>query len=247
MKYSIVIATYNHCDDLLKPCVESILKFTDIDSIELIIVANGCTDETSLYLNYLSNYFKNKGKEQNFKFLFFEKALGYAKSANEGIKLATCNKIILLNNDAVLLEQEKNMWVNLLESPFLTNPKCGISCVVKCLEEIIQKEYAIFFCVMIDKKVFDTIGLLNVEYEVGGCEDVEFSIEAEKAGFEIVECTKKFTIREQLWGGMFPIYHNGHGTINDPVLVPMWDEVFSKNKNKLHQKYGPTAKTTAIE
>lgn len=30
-KYSIVIPTYNHCDDLLRPCVESIYKYTDME------------------------------------------------------------------------------------------------------------------------------------------------------------------------------------------------------------------------
>ena len=55
MKYSIVIPTYNHCDDALKPCVESLLKYTDMHNKELVIVANGCTDNTIEYLHDLKS------------------------------------------------------------------------------------------------------------------------------------------------------------------------------------------------
>ena len=40
-KYSIVIPTYNHCEDLLKPCIDSILKYTDHDLIEIIASKSG--------------------------------------------------------------------------------------------------------------------------------------------------------------------------------------------------------------
>jgi len=49
-----------------------------------------------------------------------------------------------------------------------------------------QKNFAVFFCVMIDRKVFDTIGYLNEEYGTGSGEDMEFCILAEAAGFEVV-------------------------------------------------------------
>jgi len=54
MKYSIIIPTYNHCDDFLKPCIKSILKNTDLDLIQIIVSANGCTDNTREYLDELS-------------------------------------------------------------------------------------------------------------------------------------------------------------------------------------------------
>ena len=57
MKYSIIIPTYNHCDDLLKPCVEAVIKYSNLEDIELIIIANGCKDETDGYLAYLHSYF----------------------------------------------------------------------------------------------------------------------------------------------------------------------------------------------
>jgi GT2 family glycosyltransferase len=55
----------------------------------------------------------------NFKVVWSDSASGYPKATNDGIKLATTNKIVLLNNDCVLLEQTKNAWLMFLEKQFV--------------------------------------------------------------------------------------------------------------------------------
>ena len=35
MKYSIVIPTYNNCDKYFKYCIESIIKYTDLEDVEI--------------------------------------------------------------------------------------------------------------------------------------------------------------------------------------------------------------------
>ena len=87
--------------------------------VELVISANGCIDNTSEYISGLYNKFKSIGFSEHIKIVWNEDAIGYAAATNDGIRASTGNKIILLNNDTVLLEQEKNYWLNLLESPFL--------------------------------------------------------------------------------------------------------------------------------
>lgn len=237
-KFSIVIPTYNHCDDLLKPCIESIIKYSNLEDLELIIVANGCKDETLEYLKYLESYFNRRALNKNFKYIFDDDALGYSKATNKGIKQATCDKIVLLNNDVVILESVKNRWLDQLDNCFSRDPNCGIACVVKGFSEPAGKDFAVFFCVMVAKKVFDTIGLLNEEYGVGGGEDTEFSIEAVKAGFTIEEATiKRWEGKENLYTGDYPIYHRGEGTVHDPSLVPNWNEIFLRNSLKLAKKY----------
>jgi len=229
MKYSVVIPTYNHCEKYLKPCIDSIIKYTKMTDIELVISANGCTDNTEAYLTYLATAIPNL-------VVIWNKApLGYSKATNEGIKAATTDNIILLNNDTVLLEQSQNQWLEILEKPF-ADPDCGISCIIKGLSEPAAHYFAVFFCVMVHRKVFDTIGLLNEEYGVGGGEDTEFCIETEKAGFKVLEVFEKLWNGEQYTGG-FPIYHKGEGTVHDPDLVQGWDHIFLKNSLKLAKKY----------
>jgi GT2 family glycosyltransferase len=223
----------------LKPCVEAIVRYTQLEDIELIIVANGCTDETKEYLQYLYSYFR-RTNIGDFKPLFSGKPLGYSKANNLGIRAATTDKIILLNNDAFLLEQPKNTWLQMLNAPFERDPNCGISYVLKNFSGPAGQDFAVFFCVMVHRKVFDKIGLLNEEYGKGGGEDTELCIEAQRAGFTMLQCG------EQTWSaatglntGAFPIYHKGEGTVHDKSLVPDWDEVFWKNSLKLSYKYNP--------
>lgn len=241
MKYSIVIPTYNHCTDLLKPCIDTIFKYTNMGDVELIISANGCIDNTKLYLDTLRLQFDSLGFSKNLKIVWNDAPLGYSKATNEGIKVSTTDKIVLLNNDTLLLEQSASSWLSLLESPFLENDKCGISCVIKSFSEPAGHDFAIFFCVMVDRKVFDTIGLLNEEYGKGGGEDTEFSIEAEKSGFDVCVCTDlKWNTDIKMYTGSFPIYHIGEGTVHDATLVPDWSDVFFANSVKLSKKYNPS-------
>ncbi len=240
MKYSIVIPTYNHCNDLLKPCIESILKYSNINDIELIVSANGCKDETFQYLGSLKEKFSYLGLSEHLKIVWCNEPLGYSRATNEGIKVATTDHIILLNNDCLLLEQPKNLWLDILVKPFYNNPKCGISCLIRGFSEPANHFFAVFFCVMVHRKVFNTIGLLNTDYGVGGGEDTEFCIEAERAGFEVCECVEKTWSPEgNLYTGDFPIYHKGEGTMHDPTLVPEWNDIFLDNSLRLAKKYNP--------
>jgi GT2 family glycosyltransferase len=240
MKYSVVIPTYNHCDDLLKPCIESIFKFSYITDVELIISANGCVDGTRQYCDSLREKFDLLGLSDNLKIVWNDAPLGYSRACNAGIEVATCPLIVLLNNDTVLLEQHKNRWLDQLASVFTNNEKAGISCLIKSESEPAGHDFAIFFCVMIHRRVFDKIGLLSLDYGAGGGEDTEFSIECERAGFEVLECVeKKWNPAAGMYCGDFPIYHKGEGTVHDKSLVPEWEDIFLTNSLTLARKYNP--------
>jgi len=241
MKYSIVIPTYNHVEDCLKPCIESLLKYSNIKDIELIISANGCTDGTSDYVNQLISKFNYLGLANHIKLAWSDEPLGYAKATNAGIKLATTDYIVLLNNDVVFMPQEKNKWLTLFEQQFHIDPQCGISCVVKGPSDPAGRDFAIFFIVMIHRKVFDKIGLITEEYGVGGHEDTEFSIQAENAGFTIREAIEKFWRPEiGMHVGDFPVFHKGEATVHDTTLVKDWENIFLQNSLKIAKKYNPS-------
>jgi glycosyltransferase involved in cell wall biosynthesis len=233
MKYSIVIPTYNHCEKYLKPCVDSIIKYSNMEDVELIISANGCKDNTKAYLNYLNTAIKN------LKVVWCDVPLGYPKAVNEGIKISTANKIILLNNDTVLLEQEKNRWLDMLEAPFLQDADVGITGPIVQHSPDAGRDFCVFFCVMISRDVFSKIGLLNEEYGVGTGEDAEFCIEAVNAGFKMVESAPKELLNAEMYRGGFPIYHEGEGTVHDTNLVQDFNNVFARNSRKLARKYNP--------
>lgn len=248
MKYTIIIPTYNHCVDLLKPCVDSIFLHSRMRDVELIISANGCVDDTHNYLKDLERQFFDIGMSDHFKYAWSDQPLGYSGANNAAIPLATTEKIVLLNNDVILLPQERHFWLEALNQPFELSNKTGITCVVKSWSDPAGHDFAIFFCVMVHKRVFDKIGLLNEEYGKGGGEDTEFCIEAERAGFEVTQCLpKRWDTNINTYTGQFPIYHKGEGTVHDPTLVPDWNDVFWRNSVKLSEKYNPSWLQTATQ
>lgn len=237
MKYSIVIPTYNHCDKFLKPCVESIFKWTDMAEVELVVSANGCTDNTRWYLQGLKNQFESLGFGDHFKVVWDDAPLGYAKATNQGIIACTGEKIILLNNDTTLLPQQKNQWIAMLDASF-SDPRVGISAPVVQRSEAANSDFAVFFCAMVHRKVFETIGLLNESYGVGSGEDVEFCVEATRAGFVVAQAVPKI-YNGAIFTGDFPIFHHGEGTVHDEALVQNWNQIFAENELRLAKQYNP--------
>ena len=199
-------------------------------SVELVIIANGCIDETAQYL-----YYEMPASVINYQIQWFDDPIGYPKAINEGLKMARGDKIVLLNNDTVLLEQPTNQWLDILSKPF-SNTECGISCIVKNYCPEVKREFAVFFSAMISKSLVNTIGLLDERFGVGSGEDIDYSIRAENAGFKVIQVFDKYLIDNQYTGG-FPIYHVGEGTVNDKTLVRDWKHIYDTNLIKLVQKY----------
>ena len=226
---SIVIPTYQHCDDLLKPCLESIIKNSDLSKLEILIVANGCTDNTKEYVNSLGS---------PFRLIWSDEPLGYTKATNVGIKEAKSDHIMLLNNDCIILDYwEKHRWVDELLKPFKENDKVGMTGPMYRKSEIIDENFFVFFCVLIARKVFDKIGLLNEIYNPGAGEDTEFTVESERAGFISVPVSPNGRYVDGNWISEFPLYHKAEGTMHDKDLMPEWTTIFNRNTEILRSKY----------
>jgi GT2 family glycosyltransferase len=205
MKYSIVIPTYNHLENHLKPCLRSIAKNTILSDIEVIVVANGCTDGTKEYVNSLGGPFK----------LFnFKDPLGYTKATNIGIQQCNGENIVLLNNDTEILDfQDKSEWLRMLESPISNG---GISGVTNAeLGETVPEEgkiggwFTVFFCAMASAKMFEDVGLLDEDFSPGVGEDVDLCLRARKKGYRPVTVPVDAPFN---YHTTFPIYHKNSGT-----------------------------------
>ena len=229
--YSIVIPTYNHCDEFLKPCLESITKYSS--SFEVIVVANGCVDNTKDYLTDLCL------KDSRFKMVWSDEGLGYTKATNLGIKAATGDYIVLLNNDTVLLEQPVDQWLNMLVEPF-KDPLAGITGPVKFSWQCggLQREAMAFWLAMIKREVFDRIGILDEIFSPGMGEDGDFCIRAVESGYKLVSVPNDVTggFESGIVNFGFPIWHAGNGTFADHVDTK--NEVIARNNIILSDMFG---------
>lgn len=224
-KYSIVIPTFNHLDDCLKPLIESIYQYTELGEAEVIIVANGCTDGTEDYVWGLN--------DANIRLIRYDKALGYPRAVNVGIQNARGDYIVLLNSDCVLQQQNKQDWLSLLCRPLEENPQMAITGVTEIYDKHSGYDFIIFFCAMVPKRIFAEIGLLEESFDMGGGEDIEFAIRAQRAGYKIQQVPIK---TNELWTyhTWFPIYHAAEATVRH---IPNWEMSFQGNMVKLRERY----------
>lgn len=233
MTYSIIIPTYNHCNDLLKPCLESIFKYTNLKDTEVIIVANGCTDNTKEYIESQKQFYSN------LKLLWHPEAIGYTRATNWGIEQSTGDYVILLNNDTVLLPQSENDWLNILVDPFLKDPSVGMTGPFMNYCPYAKRDFLIFFCVMIKRQMFQKFGLLDEIFSPGYGEDTDFSCRIVDAGYKIVQIPDNtreycdYNVRT----GQFPIYHEGNRTFRE---LKDNGKVLERNNLILQKRYDKT-------
>ncbi len=206
---SILIPTLNHLDDLLKPCIDSIKKYTELGNKEIIVVANGCSDGTQAYVESLG---------EPFRLLWFADPLGSPRAYNEGIKAAKGRYIVFLNNDVAFTEQEKDKWINLLITPLKKDDKVGITSTMKFTFDCrgTPREAVPIWCAMTKRSVLNKIGMLDEIFSPFGCEDIDLSIRAANAGFKLVQVPTDatHTFKEEKPVMDFPVYHGGSKTLD---------------------------------
>ena len=229
MKYSIIVPTKDHCEDLLKSCLESVKKYTKLSEVEVIVVANGCTDKTAEYVNSL-------GKP--FKLIWSDAALGYTKAANLGIDSAQGDYIVFLNNDTVLLNQNPNDWLETMARPF-ADGNVGVSGPSKITCKATGVSFIIFFCAMTSRKVIDKIGKLDEIFSPGFGEDIDFAAKCYRAGLRVVQVPseKALEYRPEFRVGSFPLYHAAERTVHE---LPQWADIIERNNATLVKRYCST-------
>jgi glycosyltransferase involved in cell wall biosynthesis len=229
MRISIIIPTYKHLEDCLKPCCESIIKYTDLTDVEVIIVANGCGDDGT------KEYVESLG--EHFKLVWFDEGLGYTKATNEGVKVSTGEIIVLLNNDIVLLEQEKNTWLKMLLDPLKDN--VGLTGNLKLWDHSVERRFCLFFCVAFPRHIWDKIGGLNEEWSPGGGEDIEFCIKVEQLGYKILQVPddKPCEVKDGYNVNLFPLWHKAESTVMDDEHREKWIIHIADVRRRLEERY----------
>lgn len=105
MDISVIIINYN-TPELTLQCVESIYKFTENVSFEIIVVDNCSTDNS---VDLLS-------RNKKIKLILSEHNLGFGKANNLGFKYAKGKYIFLLNSDTLLLNNALKEFFDKMEN-----------------------------------------------------------------------------------------------------------------------------------
>ena len=241
-KVSIIVVTYNNID-YNKLCLQSILEKTDYPDYEVIVVDNASTDATQDYLLSL--------EDKRIKIILNQNNEGFARANNIGIKEASGEYLVFLNNDTVVTKGWISKLVNYLDGHpeiGLIGPVtnfCGneakIDVTYTTLEEMDKFAYhytksnegifsdirmLAFYCVGIRRDTLDKVGLLDENFGIGMFEGDDFSLRIERLGLRIVCAEDIF------------IHHFGQASFKKLIDNGQYNSLFEANKKYFEQKWG---------
>ena len=238
---SIVMLTFNQIR-YTKECVESIRRNTP-EEHEIIFVDNGSSDGTVRWLRELVQ------QNRHYKLIENKTNLGFAKGCNQGIKIASGEYVLLLNNDTVVTRDWlSGMLATLHSAPDIgivgpmTDHIAGIQKVpgTENLSTAALDAYAtgfreanrhrrvvmqriIGFCMLFRRSLVEQIGALDEIFQIGNFEDDDFCLRTALAG-----------CRNVIAGDVF-IHHYGNRSFSGNRIDA--DAAFVANRAVFNKKW----------
>lgn len=210
MLTSIIIPTYLNVSGL-KKCIDSIIKYTSLSKIEVIVVANGAPEEARAYLSSLKPIL-------DIKPYWIDEPIGYTKAMNWGIRYSSGQNIILFNDDCQILDSTKDLWIDLLIEPFSLNNKIGFVGVSELLCRFTNEKFLVGFCLASRREVFKSIGLLDESLGFGHGTEIDLQLRGKVFGWQGINVSNNVVEKNGLVEGSFPIYHEAEKTCNIPEV-----------------------------
>ena len=235
---SIVIVTYNNLD-YTRLCLGSVLANTHSPRFEVIVVDNASSDGTREYLQNASGV----------RVVFNERNEGFARANNQGIAVASGQRIVLLNNDTVV---PRGWSCRLLRH--LDDPEIGLAVSTASFsgnESRVEVDYrdldgmqgfasrraaahdgerfdipvAAMYCVAMRREVYERVGPLDERFTIGMFEDDDYSKRVRDAGYRVVCAEDAF------------VHHYGEASFKK-LSRSDYSELFERNKRLFEEKWG---------
>jgi hypothetical protein len=209
-QFDIVIPCYNNLE-LTKECVESLKEHT-ASSFRLVLVNDASTDDTEKYFMELE-----KDDSIDVRVITQKKNFGFTKSVTNGLRSSKAPYVVVLNNDIIVKEE----WTKSAKELFKKKSSVGIIGPIGHVrldderyrwaykEEGSFKFKHITFVsgsrTIIKREVINKIGYYDSVYSPGYYEDVDFSLRAVLAGFDLYkyvipsEHKRSATFKESKW------------------------------------------------
>ena len=244
-KVSVVVLTHNQWK-FTKATLDSLERFTGYPNLEVVIVDNGSTDGSPQLLMLWG-----ASRPSYAKIILNQSNLGFPAGNNIGLKAATGEYVVILNNDVYVTEG----WAGTLLAHFRANPKLGLlgpvtnrtgnESVVYIGDYSDMRQMATlasrytrkhagqqtamrslhFFCVMIPRRVWTEVGELDEAFGVGLFEDDDYSVRVRSAGYEVA-CAEDVFV------------HHHHSASIGSLPAEAYKEIFARNRRYYESKWG---------
>lgn len=240
---TVIVVTYNNLA-FTKLCLTSVLANTGGLAYELILVDNASTDGTVDYLRAVAN------ANPHVRLIANETNRGFAPANNQALAIAEGEVLVLLNNDTIVPPG----WLRRLTRHLsdatvgaigpVTNRigneaevETGYSTVDQYLEaaedraqKFDRQQFDLprpaMFCLVMRRAVYEKIGPLDEQYEIGFFEDDDYAMRVRLAGHRTVGAEDVL------------IHHFGEASFGKLFDSGRHGEVFRTNRGRFEAKWG---------
>jgi len=197
---SIIIPTYNGLE-LLKRCVSSVFRHTNLP-YEIIVADNGSKDGTAEWC-----------MREKLTLVSLPRNEGFPIACNKGLRMASGDTLVLLNNDTVVTSN----WLNNLSEALYSSTDIGmvgpvtnyasgsqqVNYPFDNLEEFERiaetvnvsdrtkwkrVERIVGLCLVFKRSLMETIGLLDERFSPGHYEDDDYCLRTRLHGYGLLAC-----------------------------------------------------------
>lgn len=240
---SVIIPCHNGLAEATVPCLDSLFATAASRGFEVVAVDNRSSDGTPEYLASLA------AREPRLKCVLNDANRGFAGGINDGIRAASGECLVLLNNDTLVTDG----WLDGLAAALRADPSVGLAGPVtnasgneqrihtkgRTPPEIMGEgrawtamsrgdrfltERIGFFCVAVRRDVVARIGLLDEGFGRGFYEDDDYCVRAMKAGYGLACIEDVF------------VYHRGSASFGKAPGETK--DLLRRNRGRLEAKLG---------
>jgi GT2 family glycosyltransferase/glycosyltransferase involved in cell wall biosynthesis/SAM-dependent methyltransferase len=241
-KVSVIIVTHNS-DRYISPCLASLRRNLTYPNLEVIIVDNDSSDQTSELVT------RHRESWNQLTFVPQSTNHSFACANNEGVRRASGDYVVLLNPDTIVTPG----WCGRLLSCLLREQGAGLVSAVTNFagnEVKIDFDYdseeamelfaarlarakhrqslpvrvAPLFCSLIRRDLYLEVGGLDEQYEIGMFEDDDFAMKIRERGLRVLAAEDCF------------VHHFGQASFSG-LGNSKYEEVFARNQKKFERKW----------
>ena len=240
---SVVVLTHDNLA-FSRMCVASILENTDYPNYELIILDNASQDGTRQEMERIAQAVRHVSVIAN------DQNVGFGPGNNQALAASSGDLLFLLNNDTMV----PRGWLTRL-ARHLADHELGLigpATNRTCNEAQIDLRYQtwaefqaeagrlsrqfdgkrfpirmpMMFCTGFRRDVYEQIGPLDEQYEVGMFEDEDYALRAKAAGYAVA------------WTPEVYVHHAYHASIGKLLPTGEYMRLVELNKGRFEEKWG---------
>lgn len=256
-KVSVLVVTYNNLE-FTRACLASLDEYSQYEHMEIIVVDNASNDASK---EFLSDW---AAKGMHRKLILNEDNRGFAAANNQGLAISTGDYLVMLNNDTyvtpgwirtLLKHLQRDETIGLI-GPVTNNigNEAKIDIGYGSMHEMLLKSFAYthrhvgqtfplstaaFFCVMMPRKTYERVGVLDEAFGLGFFEDDDYCRRVEQLGLRVV-CAEDVFIHHHLSASFNTLKQQDRQKLfdeNKKIYEAKWGEWVLHQQRTRHLKY----------